>query len=1064
TNVTRVVLGADGSGETGRFKAFWDANYLYLGAEVSPSSLAVPPAGSLWQGEAVEFFLNMSGVPGSGFGAGDFQFIAGYGQPQVFEKDGHSAGVLVASQNQGGGAYTVAVAVPWSTLGVSPGTNATYGFDVAVDMDQNSGGVRTGQLAWTGNSEDYASTAAYGFLRLGLACGAATPTASPSPSATPLRSPTPTPTPSPLPTAQAGCAYYNQQAASQVLGQTDFSGSFANQVAVDNGSEAAGAATLDYPWGVYTDGTVLLAADTTNNRVLLWRHLPSGPDAPADLVIGQPDFASRNPNQGPSYGSFGAPAANTLALPHGVCWDGTHLFIADTGNNRVLVYDGLPTANNAPAAFAIGMSSLTATSQGSVSAGLSQPMDVKSDGAHVVVADNGYNRVLVYNHVPTASGAVPDLALGQTSLSNTGANQGQPTPSASSLNRPYGVALAGGRLLVADGSNNRVLIFNSLPGASGAAADLVVGQAGFSATGVHCGPDNLGGNALGVYSDGTRLFVASSANRVLVYNSFPTRSGAWADEALGQPGPGACMAPAGASATSLWPASLCGVPGGSTLYVADAARNRLLAFQCLNSPPTTTPSPGRSTTPSATATASPTATLTRTASATGTSSPSPTASATPSASRTASAGATASPSPTMTVSPGAGTTVTASPSGTPSPANTATASPSRTATAVNTATASPSRTATAVNTATASPSRTASAMNTATVSPSRTPSPASTATPSASPTPGSGCTAGAPQLLDARGVANGCYQAANSLAYAVPAGSNLLLLRIENGSGALASTASYNGAALTLLRSDTDFSGGSLQTWRLVNPAAGGHSLSIQYSASNCSWNVAVEAYAGVDTATPIGATAFTQNTASCPPTSFSDTLVAQQAGSVVSDFMAIDVLPPGITLGGGQTGFNFSTGCCDNIYGDEKVAMAAGAVGLSYTFSQCKRYSSQLVEVRAACPPGQAPLEAHGLALGLPKTPQGGQPARLAAYPNPAGAAVQVAYRLPQAGAARLVLYSLDGEAVDTVELGERPAGDGQVRLGTGTCASGLYVLALLSDGGGAWQLQASFKMAVLH
>ncbi|HXC64348.1 MAG TPA: hypothetical protein VNZ67_08320, partial [bacterium] len=132
--------------------------------------------------------------------------------------------------------------------------------------------------------------------------------------------------------------------------------------------------------------------------------------------------------------------------------------------------------------------------------------------------------------------------------------------------------------------------------------------------------------------------------------------------------------------------------------------------------------------------------------------------------------------------------------------------------------------------------------------------------------------------------------------------------------------------------------------------------------------------------------------------------------------------------------------------------------------FSQCKRYSSQLVEVRAACPPGQAPLEAHGLALGLPKTPQGGQPARLAAYPNPAGAAVQVAYRLPQAGAARLVLYSLDGEAVDTVELGERPAGDGQVRLGTGTCASGLYVLALLSDGGGAWQLQASFKMAVLH
>ena len=322
--------------------------------------------------------------------------------------------------------------------------------------------------------------------------------------------------------------------------------------------------------------------------------------------------------------------------------------------------------------------------------------------------------------------------------------------------------------------------------------------------------------------------------------------------------------------------------------------------------------------------------------------------------------------------------------------------------------------------------------------------------------------AAAPQLLDARGVANGCYQASNSLAYSVPAGANLLLLRLENGDGVQPSAVSYNGAALTLLMSNPDFSGGLIQTWLLGSPPAGSHTLSIQYGASNCSWNVAVEAYGGVDPVQPIGATAFTQSTSDCPPTSFSDSLTAQQGDSLLSDFLAVDVLPPSMTLGPGQTSFNFSTGCCDNIYGDYKVVASAGAASLGYTFSQCKRYDSQLVELRAACPPsGPAQVAARDRSGAPLKT----EAPSLEAYPNPSQGTAHAAYRVTESGPVLLACYGLDGSVFRRWGLGDLQAGSsGQAKLDLGGLAPGIYLLVLEQDTGGGFQSQASFKLALLR
>jgi hypothetical protein len=85
------------------------------------------------------------------------------------------------------------------------------------------------------------------------------------------------------------------------------------------------------------------------------------------------------------------------------------------------------------------------------------PGTVSCDGTHLVLADRNNNRVLVWNTLPS-SNVPPDLVLGQPDfISNnpgTGLNQ---------LNWPVSVSAAGGRLAVSDGYNNRLLLWDSFP-------------------------------------------------------------------------------------------------------------------------------------------------------------------------------------------------------------------------------------------------------------------------------------------------------------------------------------------------------------------------------------------------------------------------------------------------------------------------------------------------------------------------------------------------------------------------------------------------------------------------
>jgi DNA-binding beta-propeller fold protein YncE len=99
---------------------------------------------------------------------------------------------------------------------------------------------------------------------------------------------------------------------------------------------------------------------------------------------------------------------------------------------------------------------------------MSAPYGVASDGGRVFVAETTNNRVLVFETFPTSNGASADTILGQDNFTHKAANDDDQNgskdshPTARTLNSPNGVFVAPGSndVYVTDYGNNRILKFN----------------------------------------------------------------------------------------------------------------------------------------------------------------------------------------------------------------------------------------------------------------------------------------------------------------------------------------------------------------------------------------------------------------------------------------------------------------------------------------------------------------------------------------------------------------------------------------------------------------------------
>jgi hypothetical protein len=303
-----------------------------------------------------------------------------------------------------------------------------------------------------------------------------------------------------------------------VIGQADFSREGRN------GKSDVGAATLNVPTGVASAGSVLAVADAWNHRVLLWHGHPKRSNRPADVVLGQADFTGGLANRG-----FDRPRADTLNWCYGVAIVGQRLFVADTGNRRVLVWDRIPSTNGASADLVLGQRDFLTrdenAGEGAGPLGMRWPHGIATVSDAILIADAGNNRVMVWRSLPQANGVACDFVLGQTGMTGLDHNQAAYYPTAGTLNMPYGLAVQGSRLIVADTANSRLVGFNTAGLAMGAAATRLAGQRDFTEKG-----DNRWSQPVrdslcwpyGVAACGNTLAVADSGNnRVLLWEAAP---------------------------------------------------------------------------------------------------------------------------------------------------------------------------------------------------------------------------------------------------------------------------------------------------------------------------------------------------------------------------------------------------------------------------------------------------------------------------------------------------------------------------------------------------------------
>jgi len=245
---------------------------------------------------------------------------------------------------------------------------------------------------------------------------------------------------------------------------------------------------------------------------------PQTTDPTADFVVGQPDFASRGAGL----------SANRLNSPRGVCVDQGRLYVADSSNNRVLIWNSVPLADQT-ADRVLGQPNFTSNGAGAGAGGMNHPSAVFAVGGRLIVADSNNHRVLVWNTLPAANGAPADVVVGQPDFASTAAATTQ-----TGLSAPASLWSDGVHLVVGDTSNYRVMIWNAFPTVNGQPADVVVGQTDFVSNVLKSGPDGFDYIG-GVASDGARLFVCDGGhNRVLVFSPFPTQNGASASVVLGQ--------------------------------------------------------------------------------------------------------------------------------------------------------------------------------------------------------------------------------------------------------------------------------------------------------------------------------------------------------------------------------------------------------------------------------------------------------------------------------------------------------------------------------------------------
>jgi uncharacterized protein (TIGR03437 family) len=373
------------------------------------------------------------------------------------------------------------------------------------------------------------------------------------------------------------------KSATRVIGQSTSTGNSPNQVKAAS-INAPYKIAIDYSHSPFA----LYVSDTNNHRVLIWKdsaHFHTGD--PADMVIGQPNLLVAVPNADAGGGS--QPSRTSLAAPRGIAVapDGT-LYVSDSGNNRVLRYPR-PVDQAAPVTpdAVLGQSDFTSAASAALNAAsMHTPSGVAlGPNGNIFVADTGNNRVLEFA-AGAATSAAAIRVYGQTAFT-TGAAAN--VPSAQTLSSPQGLVVDPAyNLYVADSGANRVLIYpnTDIAPPAGLPASIVMGQVTFDAGTAAAGATRLNIPVDVALDKVGNIFVSDTGNnRIVVFPSrlYSSTGGTPAYLAIGQQNldssaPNWNSTNGLATPEGLWQPIGIFIDRVDTLYVGDTGNNRVVHF------------------------------------------------------------------------------------------------------------------------------------------------------------------------------------------------------------------------------------------------------------------------------------------------------------------------------------------------------------------------------------------------------------------------------------------------------------------------------------------------------
>jgi len=335
-------------------------------------------------------------------------------------------------------------------------------------------------------------------------------------------------------------------------------------------NNTGGPLLFNHPGNVATDGTRLLLADRNNNRVLIWNTIPDRNVEP-DIVLGQDNFYTNNAGTG----------LNRMNWPVGVSAADGKVVVADTYNNRILIWNAFPTSNGQPADLSIKLNKF-----GEIKERIEWPWAVWTDGKKLVVTStvDVPSSVLIWNTFPTTNDQKPDLYLRGKSPDDGAEHFGTPRsigtdgrsylvigdhnakasripgggnffwiPFPTADNEPYdffmtapiapqvmwgGVKSTDGKFITV--SDPYVFIWNSVP-EEAMYPDLIVGKTRYAfSDSWKCDEngyafDDGGGSGIAVTPSGKLFISLSNGNKIVAYNSLPTSSNQCPDYAIGAP-------------------------------------------------------------------------------------------------------------------------------------------------------------------------------------------------------------------------------------------------------------------------------------------------------------------------------------------------------------------------------------------------------------------------------------------------------------------------------------------------------------------------------------------------